>query len=98
MDNTHFRIHILRIILPVDIAVRRIRLVLQRRVAHLRRQAVLEVKQARLAHVLKLRARLADDSRLEACTGAGVPAENRERASAGTTGTTVFLLRLDEEV
>ena len=81
---THLTLHILGIVLAIDVAARRIVLDRQRRVAHLRRQAVLQIQEARLTHVLYLRAGLADDCRFEsgARGRAGVPAEDGERSSA----------------
>lgn len=62
---THLRLHVLRVVLPIDITIRSLRLVLQRRIAHLCGQAILEIKEAGLANILDFCAGLTDDGGLE---------------------------------
>jgi hypothetical protein len=70
---------VLRIVLSVDIARRRLVRDAQRGIAHLRWEVVLEVEEARLADVTRLGAGLADYGSLETHTCAWVPAEDGER-------------------
>ena len=79
---THRGLLILRVVLPVDVARGRLVRDAERGVADLRREVVLEVEEARLAHVACLGAGLADHRRLEAHACARVPAEDREGARA----------------
>ncbi len=77
---TYLGLLILRVVLPVDVARGRLVRGAERGVADLRREVVLEVEEARLAHVACLGAGLADHRRLEAHACARVPAEDREGA------------------
>ena len=91
---TYFALQVLRVVLPVDLARRGLILDAERRVSHLRGQPVLEVEQTRLAHVLDLRARLANNRGFEAHARSRIPTEDRERSCTSPTGTAVLLLRL----
>jgi hypothetical protein len=93
-QRTHLGLLILRIILAIDIARRRLIRDSQRRIAHLRWQMVFEVEETSLADVTSLCAGLADDCRFETHAGARVPAENSEGTCAGPTFASEFLLRL----
>lgn len=91
VNGTYRTLHILRVVLPIDITRRRLGRHTQGRVPHLRRQSILEVKQARLAHVLDFGAGLADDGGFVAGAFAGVPAEDGEGPGAGAAGASKFL-------
>jgi hypothetical protein len=93
-QRTHLGLLILRIILAIDIARRRLIRDSQRRIAHLRWQMVFEVEETSLADVTSLCAGLADDCRFETHAGARVPAENSEGTCAGPAFASEFLLRL----
>lgn len=93
-ERTHLPLHILRIILPINLARRRLILQLQRRIPDLRRQPILQVQETRLADVLNLGTGLADDGGLVAHACSGVPAEDGEGTGAGATGAAVFLFGL----
>ena len=80
---THLPIHILSIVLPVDIATRSLVLQRERRISNLGREAVLEVEETCLAHVLDFGAGLTNDGGLESHAGAWVPAEDGEWVSTG---------------
>lgn len=92
--HAYLRLHILRIVLPVDLARGCLILHSQSRVSNLRRQAKLQVQQACLANVLNLRTRLANDGGLVAHTSTGVPPEDGERSGACSTGASELLFRL----
>ena len=92
--EAHLGLLVLRIVLTVDIAGRRLVCDAERSIAHLRREVVLEVEEARLADVPRLGASLADDSCLEAHACAGVPAEDGKRTRARPAFTTELLLGL----
>ena len=88
------RVHVLRVVLPIDVATRRVELQRQRRISYLRRQPEFEVEEACLADILDLGTSLADNGGFEAHASAGVPAEDSEGAGAGTARTTIFLFGL----
>ena len=83
---------ILCVVLPIDFARRRLVGDAERGVADLRREVVLEVEEARLAHVARLCAGLADHRRLEAHARARVPAEDGEGPRAGSAFPAKLLL------
>jgi hypothetical protein len=89
---THLGLLILRVVLPVDVARGRLVRDAERGVADLRREVVLEVEEARLAHVACLGAGLADHRRLEAHACARVPAEDGEGARARSAFSPKLLL------
>ena len=89
--HAYLRLHILRIVLPVDLARGCLILHSQSRVSNLRRQAKLQVQQACLANVLDLGTCLADHSCLIPHTGAWIPPEDGERPRACSTRTPEFL-------
>ena len=91
-DRTDLGFLILRIVLPVNVARRCVVRDAECGVADLRREVVLEVEEARLAHVARLGAGLADHRRLEAHTRTRVPAEDGERARAGSAFLSKLLL------
>jgi hypothetical protein len=93
-ERTHLGLLVLRIVLPIDIARRRLIRDSQRRIAYLRRQMVLEVEETRLADVAGLCAGLADDGRFETHAGARVPAEDGEGTGAGSAFASEFLFGL----
>lgn len=90
--TTHLGFLILRVVLPVDVARGGLVRDAERGVADLRREVVLEVEEARLAHVARLCAGLADDRRLEAHARARVPAEHGERPGARSAFPSKLLL------
>lgn len=92
--GAHLGILVLRIVLAVDVAGRRLVRDAERGVADLRREVVLEVEEARLAYVARLGAGLADHGRLEAHACAWVPAEDGERARARPAFPSELLLGL----
>ena len=94
MNDTHFTIHILGIILPVDITARRLVLEGKGGVPDLCRKAILEVEQACLTYILDLSARLAYNCRFEAHARAGVPAEDGKGSITSTTRASELLLGL----
>jgi hypothetical protein len=94
--RTHLGLLVLRIVLTIDIARRRLIRDSQRRIAYLRRQMVFEVEETRLADVACLGAGLADDGRFETHAGARVPAEDGEGTGAGSAFASEFLLGLVE--
>ena len=94
-DATYLALHVLRIVLPVDVTCWSLTLHSKCRVAHLCRQSILQIQEARLANVLDLCACLADDGCFEAHAGARVPAEDGERTRACATRPTELLLRLE---
>lgn len=77
---THLALHILSIVLPVDLARRRVTLYSKSGIPNLGRQPVLEIQKTCLANILDLRAGLADDGSLVSHAGARVPAEDGERS------------------
>lgn len=89
--ETHLPLHILRIILPINLARRRLILQLQRRIPNLRGQPILQIQETRLADILNLCASLADDGSLVTHACARVPAEDGEGASTGATRAAIFL-------
>ena len=89
--DTHLRLHVLRVVLPVDLARRCLTFYPKGCIPDLSRQPVLQVKQTRLANILDLRTGLADDSGLVSHAGARVPAEDGEGARASAAGATEFL-------
>ena len=93
-SSTHLGLLILGVVLPVDVARRRFVRDAERGVADLRREVVLEVKEARLAHVARLCAGLADHRRLETHARTGVPAEDGEGARARPAFSSKLLFRL----
>ena len=95
--GAHLGLLILRIVLSVDIARRRLIRYAKRGIAHLRWKVIFEVEETRLAHVTRLGACLAYDRRLESHTGAGVPAEDCERTRAGPAFASELLLGLEKE-
>ena len=97
MGGRYLGLLVLRIVLAVDIARRRLIRDAERGVAHLRREVVLEVEEARLADVARLGAGLADDGRLEAHPRAWVPTEDGERARARPAFPSELLLGLFEQ-
>jgi len=90
--TTHLGFLILRVVLPVDVARGGLVRDAERGVADLRREVVLEVEEARLAHVARLCAGLADDRRLEAHARARVPAEHGEWPGARSAFPSKLLL------
>ncbi|KAL1466081.1 hypothetical protein MTO96_026891 [Rhipicephalus appendiculatus] len=78
----HGALHVLRVVFLVDVRLGHVVTQAERVVAHLHRQAVVQVQQAGLAHVLELAARLTDFGLLEAHPAAGTPSEDGERARA----------------
>jgi hypothetical protein len=85
---------VLRIVLPIDVARRRLVRGAERGIADLRREVVFEVEEAGLAHVARFGTRLADDRRLVAHARARVPAEDGEGACARSAFASKLLLRL----
>ena len=94
VGGTHLGLHILRVVFAIDVTRGRIVHHAERRVADLSGEPVLEIEQTCLADVLDLRARLADDSSLEAHARAGIPAEDSEGARARPARAAVLLLGL----
>ena len=92
--HTHLGLLVLRIVLAIDIARRRLIRDAQRRISYLRREMVLEVEETRLADVARLGAGLADDRRFETHARAWVPPEDGEGSCARPAFTSEFLLRL----
>ena len=90
----HLGLLILGIVLPVDVASGCIVRGAERGVTDLRREVVLEVEEARLAHVARLGAGLADHRRLETHARARVPTEDGERARARPAFSPKLLFRL----
>lgn len=84
-DGTHLTLHILSIVLPVDLARRRVTLYSEGSVPDLGGQPILEVKKTRLADILDLCAGLTNNSSLVSHAGAGIPAEDGERPCACPT-------------
>jgi hypothetical protein len=93
-QETNLALHVLRIILSIHVARRRLVLQRQRRIPHLRRQPILQVQQTSLAHVLDLCARLAYHGRLKPHPIAWIPPEHRERSCACSAFSSEFLLGL----
>jgi len=83
---------VLRVVLPVDVARRRLVRDAEGGVPDLRWEVILEVEEAGLAHVARLCAGLTDHRRLEAHARAWVPAEDGERAGTGSTLPSELLL------
>jgi hypothetical protein len=81
----HLTLHVLSIILPVYITCRGFVLYTKRCVPNLRRQAILQVKQTSLAHVLHLGACLANHGGFEACALARIPAKDGKRTGTCAT-------------
>jgi hypothetical protein len=96
--RTHLGLLVLRIVLTVDIARRGFIRDPQRRIAHLRRQVVLEIEETGLTDVTGFGAGLADDCRFETHAGAGVPAEDGEGMCAGPAFASEFLFGLQAKV
>jgi hypothetical protein len=95
-ERTHLSLLVLRIILAIDIACQGLIRDPQRRIAHLRREMILEVEETGLADVAGLGTGLADDCRFEAHAGTRVPAEDGEGTCAGSAFASEFLFRLVE--
>lgn len=75
-EDAHRSLHILCIILAINIARRCFTAGFERNIEHLGRQAILQVKKARLANVLHPRTCLTDHRGLVARTCARVPTED----------------------
>ena len=90
--ETYFGFLILRVVLSVDVARGGLVRDPERGVTDLRREVVLEVEEARLAHVARLCASLADDRRLVAHARARVPAEHGEWPRARSALSSKLLL------
>jgi hypothetical protein len=93
-EHTHLGLLILRIVLTIDIAHWGLIRDPQRRIAHLRRQVVLEVEETGLTDVTGFGAGLADDCRFETHARTGVPVEDSEGTCAGPAFTSEFLFGL----
>ncbi len=91
---THLALHILRIILPVYLTGWCLTLNPKGSVADLRGQAILQVQQARLTHVLDLCASLTDDGSLEPHASTRVPTEDGERTGTSATRAAKLLFGL----
>lgn len=89
---THLGFLVLRVVLSVDIARGGLVRDTERGVTDLRREVVLEVEEARLTHVARLCAGLADDRRLVAHARARVPAEHGEWPRARSALSSKLLL------
>lgn len=92
MTGTHLSFLVLCIVLPVDVTRWSLIGDAERGIADLCWEVVLEIEQARLAHVARLGARLADHRRLEAHACARVPAEDSERTRACSAFSSKLLL------
>ena len=90
--TTHLGFLVLRVVLSVDVARGGLVRNTERGVTDLRREVVLEVEEARLAHVARLCAGLADDCRLVAHARARVPAEHGEWPRARSALSSKLLL------
>ena len=90
--DTYLGFLILRVVLPVDVAGRGLVRDTECGVTDLCREVVLEIEEARLTHVARLCASLADDRRLEAHARARVPAEHGEWPGARSAFPSKLLL------